>query len=53
MRIYFPPILNKFFSTLILLLSVGLVFLVATKALEVWSSDPALKKLPEIMQKSN
>ncbi|MBD0336897.1 MAG: hypothetical protein ICV62_15515 [Cyanobacteria bacterium Co-bin13] len=52
MRIYLPPILNKLFSTAVLLLSVSLVAFLAAKAVETWSSDPALNKIPALMQKA-
>jgi hypothetical protein len=52
MRIYLHPALGKILSTVVLLLSLGLVAFLGTQAVETWRSDPALNQIPELMKKA-
>lgn len=53
MRVYLPPAINKFISTLVLIVSLAVAGYLGFKAWQIVSSDPSLQQIPGILEKQN
>lgn len=52
MRIYLPPALSSLLSMVSMVIALAIAVFLGFKAWEIYSQDPSLQQLPDLLEKS-